>query len=1101
MAAQGSVKDWFTFVGGLNAEGGYFNTPERNWVAGDNIVPKTDGSVERRNGIDLEVNSSPNTSIVPWVGTRYDETVDTLVTTVGHWGKRIVVQHGYYLEVFDNDKSQLWDTRNSKLCVDLRQFNPNTDLPLIYNVTGTAPCSFAEAYGKLLVTSSETNPILLTEQDSGYVSVEEINVQIRDFKGIDTKKPIDTELTNAEWNAYTRTFIPPSDDGGNIAYYNLLNQGWTSTQINAYKAANGDKLPSNTKSWIWGKDSNDDFQAALLNKQDFGSSPAPKGRTILNLFYQNRNLGSAGSFEDETIYRSRFTNTAFFAGRAWYSGAADEDLKGNIYFSQILSDFNKVGNCYQENDPTSEIISDLLDSDGGVINIPDAGDIKAMYALGRGLLVLASDGVYAVSGIDGVFSAANYQVEKVTEVGCIAPKSVIVLENSLVYWSTQGIYGISLDQSGFSYSSQNISDGSIRTLYNEIPYASKVLAQGAYNSSEKEIYWLYNNNTNENVSAYAKTSIIALNTLLQSWHTHTLPTFAADTHYVTNVFVTQESAELVKQDVTAGGEIVHWGFNQNSIDEVYVYEERFASGKEVFKFTLRSVATPQYYKEYINPNEQILISTPSGFSVYSKTWNAQVTNIGGERNRISQLRATTLEHSSLILQFIHDGFSVSNADYYVTGAEDHPLHPNFTTVAHAWSLDGLHIYASQLDSISATKRSQFGYYVTTVPFSLSNITSFTVIDTRSEGTALYESLIMSDLKITQDYMLSMNQKDNVHTLQERFIPSGDGKPTTLTAATTRTFTTDDTDGNVFNFFDFNPAGTEIYLQYRNHVYSYNSSYGNYYVYDSRQLVIPLPAPFALTSLTAAAVYDADRYNHFGGNPQQHSLTNRWSGGNLIFSESGEIIENYRVTDTYIGFKYQKWVPTSSFKRSYLGATTSYNPAPELGIEQTKSNSTISFADFTNTRTAAFKFKDWYNHDGVGIDTEAYLVTGYQFADVGPARNKTGMYLTTYSKRTETGLDNEGLPVNPSSIKMQLRWDFTDDYAAGKWAVPVEVYRQPRAYLGTPGDITFEDGYPLVISKSKMRGRGKAVQFKFSSSDGYDMKLFGWTGTFVGNTNV
>jgi len=112
----------------------------------------------------------------------------------------------------------------------------------------------------------------------------------------------------------------------------------------------------------------------------------------------------------------------------------------------------------------------------------------------------------------------------------------------------------------------------------------------------------------------------------------------------------------------------------------------------------------------------------------------------------------------------------------------------------------------------------------------------------------------------------------------------------------------------------------------------------------------------------------------------------------------------------------------------------------------------------------------------------------------------GQYLTVFMKRTETSFDSNTNPLNQSSCKMQSRWDFTDNNYPGKWAAEVEVYRQLRPYFANPS-TTFDDGYPLVISKNKLRGRGKAVQFKFTAQAGKDMKIVGWTGTFVGNTNV
>ena len=84
--------------------------------------------------------------------------------------------------------------------------------------------------------------------------------------------------------------------------------------------------------------------------------------------------------------------------------------------------------------------------------------------------------------------------------------------------------------------------------------------------------------------------------------------------------------------------------------------------------------------------------------------------------------------------------------------------------------------------------------------------------------------------------------------------------------------------------------------------------------------------------------------------------------------------------------------------------------------------------------------------------------------------------------------------------MQSRWDFTDNSYANKWSTEQQIYKQQRVFLAAPG-ADFDDGYPLVVAKSKLRGRGKSVQFKFTSEEVKDMQLVGWSGTFVGNTNV
>jgi hypothetical protein len=160
---------------------------------------------------------------------------------------------------------------------------------------------------------------------------------------------------------------------------------------------------------------------------------------------------------------------------------------------------------------------------------------------------------------------------------------------------------------------------------------------------------------------------------------------------------------------------------------------------------------------------------------------------------------------------------------------------------------------------------------------------------------------------------------------------------------------------------------------------------------------------------------------------------------------------------------------------------------------------VTFADLLNVRNADTRFKDWYSYDG-GVEEEAYVITGYELGGVGPARNKTAQYCTVFMNRTETGFDGSGNAINESACLLETRWDFTDSSFANKWSAPVQVYRQPRPYFALPNS-DFDDGYPLVISKNKIRGRGKAVQFKFSSVEGKDMQIVGWSATFVVNTKV
>ena len=332
--------------------------------------------------------------------------------------------------------------------------------------------NFSSGEGFLLCVSEYAKPFYITlDADNKAAVLNPITLQIRDLHGVDDGLTTDQEPTTL------------SDKHK----YNLFNQGWDTTKINSYYSSQS-KYPSNALIWWYGKDANGDFQAVNLTKMYFGTTPAPRGHYVLNYFNQDRSdvSGIAGI---EAVTKDRYViDSAFFAGRFFYLA------NSTVLFSQILKeDVRGIGKCYQEADPTSQTISDIIATDGGEIIFQELGYGKAITKFPLGILTFGSKGVYAITSTSvNTFSATQYLTQFVTHAGAISGGSVVSAEDTVWYWSPQGIYQITVDQiSGTSAVASSVSAGSIQTWYNDLPNFSKENCIGAYDYTNRRIVWLY----------------------------------------------------------------------------------------------------------------------------------------------------------------------------------------------------------------------------------------------------------------------------------------------------------------------------------------------------------------------------------------------------------------------------------------------------------------------------------------------------------------------------------------------------------------------------------------------------------------------------------
>jgi hypothetical protein len=196
---------------------------------------------------------------------------------------------------------------------------------------------------------------------------------------------------------------------------------------------------------------------------------------------------------DDIVTYKRPTTTEFYQGRVFYSGVVEQNLGSNIYFSQIAEKREQYGLCYQKNDPTSEDVPDLLADDGGLIKIPDAGNIVRLFEFQGALLVLATNGVWIIQGsAGGPFLSTDYEIKKISSSGTSSSLSIASFRGVPVWWGREGIMTVQFDPNYSSFAVQNLTNTTIQNMVDDIPNVNKKYVKGTCDPVDRIIYWVYN---------------------------------------------------------------------------------------------------------------------------------------------------------------------------------------------------------------------------------------------------------------------------------------------------------------------------------------------------------------------------------------------------------------------------------------------------------------------------------------------------------------------------------------------------------------------------------------------------------------------------------
>lgn len=539
------------FKRGLITEATALNFPTDAATETWNCTYDTTGKVVRRKGFDYESGYATN-----------NETRDDDHLAFFEW-KNVagqgdltfyVVQIGRYVVFYEEDSTAALSAQIKGFEVDLNTYKAATTNP------ETARCSFSAINGDLFIVNPHIEPVYVRYNVTGdSITTTQISVDIRDLDGLTS-----AGVTDVEDRSTFTTAGKPSESH----LYNLLNQGWyetadydtagNSAQVATrwYAVGRGD-MPSNADIWWLCKDSNEVFQAIThADRTKPGATQAPRGHYILNAFDFDYTTVSSADFTafkvsaatDTTAYAAigtfdtstdaRPSAVATYAQRVWYAGVEEQGWNTNFYYTQLIESEKQYGRCYQTNDPTSEHLSDVLPTDGGVLKIPEVGKVITMRPLGNSLLIFAENGVWAISGGEGAgFKATDFSISKLSEVQSLGAESFITATNAIMWWSIDGIYAAQVQNDQVTI--QNLTEQTIQTFYEAIPSQSRHYAQGFYNPEANTIQWVYRSTSNADVDTrYNYNRILTFDLTLQAFYPWTIEELASAPAYINGVIST-----------------------------------------------------------------------------------------------------------------------------------------------------------------------------------------------------------------------------------------------------------------------------------------------------------------------------------------------------------------------------------------------------------------------------------------------------------------------------------------------------------------------------------------------------------------------------------
>jgi hypothetical protein len=252
---------------------------------------------------------------------------------------------------------------------------------------------------------------------------------------------------------------------------------------------------------------------------------------------------------------------AFSVGRFWLAG--NPSKPNSLYFSQSILDPKHYNRMFQEADPFNTTDSDVVDTDGGVIVITGADRIIGLAPYRGGVVVLANNGIWYISGQAGIFKATDFSIDKISDDGLIGASSFVVAEDKVVYFGVGGVYVIDFPDISQIPKPLRISS-KIDETYRSIPSINRETSLAIYNPAQRSIFYFTNFTTrdyltNQNLKKQACQfrDVLIYNSELDAWYKYALPDdLVGSKVYITDAFIVDGGNNQTTGVISLSGDAV-----------------------------------------------------------------------------------------------------------------------------------------------------------------------------------------------------------------------------------------------------------------------------------------------------------------------------------------------------------------------------------------------------------------------------------------------------------------------------------------------------------------------------------------------------------------